>query len=206
MPVPSTIYLRDKNGGALGPLPLHALEVLYDARIVDEGTPVSTDGAAFHPLREIGDVLGRLKEVKELLVNGGDPWAAHRNEARAVVKNTAPAPAPNATVSAPPPKVSTPPPPRPSAPAPEPLDDETSPLQGMFEAATGKKTGKLDIKNDGQYMVLSYRDGKIVNVETNIDKYTLGTYLVDNNVCDQSAVKTGTARAPMMGPAVNEAS
>jgi len=73
--LPTSIFLRNRDGQALGPLPLQALEVLYDSRIVDETTPVSADGASFVPLGQAGPLFVRVQQVKEMAVNGQDPWA-----------------------------------------------------------------------------------------------------------------------------------
>lgn len=74
MPVPQQLYLRHTSGQPLGPLPLRAVEVLYDARVVDDGTPVSPDGTSFRPVRDWPEVLLRLMDVKEKADQGLDPW------------------------------------------------------------------------------------------------------------------------------------
>lgn len=73
--IPQQLYLRHSSGQPLGPIPLRSLEILFDARVVDEGTPVSPDGAAFRPVREWPEVLVRLLDVKEQADQGQDPWA-----------------------------------------------------------------------------------------------------------------------------------
>ncbi len=75
MVLPREVYLRQSDGAALGPLLTRDLEVLFDSRVVDEGTWVSGDGTAYKTLREWPELLARLLEVKEMLGIGGDPWA-----------------------------------------------------------------------------------------------------------------------------------
>ncbi|MEL7370464.1 MAG: J domain-containing protein [Myxococcota bacterium] len=51
-----------------------ALEVLFDARIVDENTPISTDGQGFRALGQWAGLMEHLIEVKDALGRGEDPW------------------------------------------------------------------------------------------------------------------------------------
>ena len=74
MTLPQQVFLRSTRGDPVGPLALTALEVLYDARIVDERTPLSINGQAYQALAEWPQVLDRLKEVKDALGRGEDPW------------------------------------------------------------------------------------------------------------------------------------
>lgn len=69
-----TVFLREKGGLPIGPLPLLALEVLFSVRVVDEETPVSLDGADFRPLAERPELLARLLSARERVVAGDNPW------------------------------------------------------------------------------------------------------------------------------------
>ena len=51
-----------------------ALEVLYDARIVDERTPVSADGHGFRVLGQWPDLLAHVMTIKDAVSRGEDPW------------------------------------------------------------------------------------------------------------------------------------
>src|SRR5262245_6458472 len=89
VPVPEQIYLRDREGESIGPLPRRALEVLFDSRVVDEGTPVSENGLTYKALRDFPELYARILEVKDLLVSGADPWtSAPSAPAAAVVAKT----------------------------------------------------------------------------------------------------------------------
>ena len=74
MTVPEQVFLRQSDGAPVGPFAFVALEVLYDARIVDERTPVSLDGNGFRTIGDWPDVLDRLQSVKTQLGRGEDPW------------------------------------------------------------------------------------------------------------------------------------
>lgn len=69
-----TVFLREKGGLPIGPLPLLALEVLFSVRVVDEATPVSLDGADFRPLAQRPELLSRLLGARERVVAGDNPW------------------------------------------------------------------------------------------------------------------------------------
>ena len=74
MTLPLELYLLHVQGTPLGPLPRKIVEVLYDSRVVDEGTPVSQDGTDFRPLGDWPALMSHLAEVKERLGRGEDPW------------------------------------------------------------------------------------------------------------------------------------
>lgn len=180
MSLPNAIFLKDRQGQSLGPIPLQALEVLYDARIVDDGTPVSADGANFVLLSETGPLLARVQQVKEMVVNGQDPWAQA------------------APVAAPPPIAASEPPPPSSPPVPPPPPG-ASVVRVMFDCARAKVTGRLVVAHPDGDITLSYSDGKVLAVDTTVAALGIGQFLIDRGVCDALAVRTGTDRAPMMG-------
>ena len=72
--LPAELYLLHVRGTPLGPLPRKTIEVLYDSRVVDEGTPVSKDGTDFRPLGDFEHLMSHLEEIKERLGRGEDPW------------------------------------------------------------------------------------------------------------------------------------
>ncbi len=74
MAIPDQVFFRQHDGSAIGPFALTALEVLYYERVVDERTPVSSDGYGFRTLGEWAEVLTHVMSVKEALVRGEDPW------------------------------------------------------------------------------------------------------------------------------------
>ena len=74
MPTPAQVFLRQADGAAIGPFPMTALEVLFDARIVDERTPISPDGHGYAALGDSVEIMQHLLTVKEALNRGEDPW------------------------------------------------------------------------------------------------------------------------------------
>lgn len=74
MSVADQVYLRDRKGGLLGPLEASTLEVLYCADVVDDKTPVSTDGRSFIPLERNPELIGRARSAREKLSEGAHPW------------------------------------------------------------------------------------------------------------------------------------
>ncbi|MEM7678383.1 MAG: J domain-containing protein, partial [Myxococcota bacterium] len=68
------VFFRQTDGKTVGPFAMTALEVLYDARIVDESTPISTDGQGFRALGQWAGLMEHLQEVKDALGQGEDPW------------------------------------------------------------------------------------------------------------------------------------
>lgn len=166
------IYLRDREGESIGPLPMRALEVLFDSRVVDEGTPVSENGVTYRALRDFPEVLARVLEVKDMLVRGEDPWSAPPPSARASTPSEV---AGTATI------------------------DISRPFVGMLRASLDKSTGVLTLANDQGETSLHYKDGKIVLVETTIATLSLAHYLVENNIATEGAVARAVERAPSMG-------
>lgn len=94
-----SVFLRQHDGAPVGPVTATALELLFDARIVDPSTPVSEDGSHFSPLGEHPALLARLETAKARASSGDDPWPevvlvqpeapvdleAHRSAARWVI-------------------------------------------------------------------------------------------------------------------------
>lgn len=166
MVLPREVYLRQSDGAALGPLLTRDLEVLYDSRLVDEGTWVSDDGTAYKTLREWPELLARLLEVKEMLGIGGDPWAGTEDLSSG----------PNLAA-----------------------DDETSLLRVILDLAVSKASGRLVLENDDGHLTVAFKDGNVATIDTTIPALTLERYLLDEKVCDATAIATGKERAPMMG-------
>ncbi|MFO0727197.1 MAG: DnaJ domain-containing protein [Myxococcota bacterium] len=70
----ASVFLRDKVGAPIGPVPFVALEVLFSVRVVDESTPISTDGAEFQPLAARPELIARLSAMRERVLAGQNPW------------------------------------------------------------------------------------------------------------------------------------
>jgi tetratricopeptide (TPR) repeat protein len=169
---------------------MRSLEVLFDARIIDEGTPISSDGQIFHPLGELTAVFTHLKAIKDQLNQGLDPWTkpvqpkAQSHDQQFVMDDIEPT-SPDRSLE----ELSN----------SESSFAETSPLRIMFANSVNKKTGTLASKLQDGMVYLYYRNGKIVDVATDIEKRELGDYLVRQRVCDASAIKVGHEKAPQMG-------
>lgn len=175
MALPAQVYLRHKDGESIGPLPLFALEVLFDARVVDEGTPVSHNGFTFKALRDLPEILLRVQDVKEQLGRGEDPWT---------------------TPLAPPPSIAEPA--TPTTPATNEREPKNA-LSAMLRAAAKKATGQLTMAAGTDRLTLTYKDGKIASIDSNVESLSLARYLVDSGTCTEAQIAQGVERAPMMG-------
>ncbi len=164
MALPAELFLRHVEGEAVGPLPLKAIEVLYDARVVDASTPISEDGDAFLALSQWPELYTHVEGVKDRLNRGEDVWSA---------------PAPAAVL---------------------PIDAEGGPLlRQLLKNAIGQVSGHLKLTSAEGDLTLTYKDGKIVGVETTIEGLSLAAYLQKESVCDEAAIERGLQRAPEMG-------
>jgi hypothetical protein len=173
------IYLRDREGESIGPLPVRALEVLFDARVVDDGTPLSEDGVMYRALRDFPELYARVIDVKEMLGRGEDPWAPPATPppvARAASRMADPSSAASAPAYA-----------------------SARPLGAMLRTAIGKESGLLSLSSDEGSLSLHYKDGKIVVIETDIEALGLAPYLVEMGVASKEAIARGEERAPAMG-------
>lgn len=175
------IYLRDREGESIGPLPLRALEVLYDARVVDDGTPLSEDGVMYRALRDFPELFARVLDVKDMLVRGEDPWAPIAPAAPAAHTRT-----PSRMAD-------------PASAASAPAYAAARPLGAMLRHAIAKDSGVLTLSTDEGSVSFHYKDGKIVVIETAIEALGLAPYLVEMGVANQAAIARGQERAPAMG-------
>jgi tetratricopeptide (TPR) repeat protein len=174
--LPGQVYLRHREGESIGPMPLRALEVLFDSRVVDEGTPISEDGVMFKALRDFPLILGRMVEVKELLGHGQDPWSDAASPRGASGARAAPAPR-------------------------SPLDavEAARPLRAMLVAAVDKATGRLTLRSDEGDLEIRYKEGKIVAIESTIEAFQLESYLQAHGIANAASLAQARERAPMMG-------
>jgi tetratricopeptide (TPR) repeat protein len=163
------------DGESIGPLPLRALEVLFDGRIIDEGTPVSEDGVMFRALRDFPMMLDRMMEVKEALQQGQDPWAAPVPQPSGQAKRPARGAATIESLEA------------------------AKPLKAMLNAALEKQTGRLALRSEEGDLEVLYKEGKIVALETSIEVFRLEHYLLASGVADDKAMRKAEERAPQMG-------
>ncbi len=68
------VYLRDRDGGSIGPVTREELELLYYARVVDDDTPVSSDGASFVALADEAALRTRVAAFRDAVTAGQRPW------------------------------------------------------------------------------------------------------------------------------------
>lgn len=167
MELPNEVFLRHSSGESVGPMPRKNFEVLYDNRVVDEGTPVSGDGASYKSLREWPELLARCLEVKEVLGEGGDPWAE--------------------------------PEPEPSGPTMAADDEEVPILRVILESAVKKVSGHLKLHASDGDVTLTFKDGTIAGIDTNIRELSMERFLLKEKLCDEKQIEQANERKPMMG-------
>ncbi|MBI4819409.1 MAG: DnaJ domain-containing protein [Deltaproteobacteria bacterium] len=190
-----TVFLQDRAGAPIGPISQRAFEALAAARIIDESTPVSKDGASFLPMGQYPDLKRRTLEVMKALMDEVDPWEGS--------KPAAPPPAPPAATPTPPPAAA----PRPRANSSfEAVSEQTegsaetaSVLRAIFTRAAARSKGQLIIASPDGQLDLRFIDGKIVVFDTNVPYLGLGPYLIFAKVCDAATIAKGTERAASMG-------
>jgi serine/threonine protein kinase/tetratricopeptide (TPR) repeat protein len=68
------VYLRARGGGAIGPFAREELDLLYCARVVDDDTPVSVDGASFGPIADEAALRTRVAAFRDAVTAGQRPW------------------------------------------------------------------------------------------------------------------------------------
>jgi len=74
------MYLRARGGGpAIGPVLLPQLELLYSTRVLDDTTPISSDGIAFDELSRWAKLRDHLGDFRQKVVDGGRPWENKRS-------------------------------------------------------------------------------------------------------------------------------
>lgn len=164
-----SLFLRGREGEAIGPLSPLAVEVLFATRVIEETTPVSTDGVSFTRFADI-PLFGRAQTARATLLEGGDPW---------------PRRSPSAISSA-------------AGPAAGPAEvrlDETSPLALLFRHAAKKARGRLVISSDEGQVLLDLLDGKVVAVDTTAERLGLGSYLIETGAVPMEALDEAVTAA-----------
>jgi tetratricopeptide (TPR) repeat protein len=161
--LPGELFLRHPSGDSIGPLPLRTIEVLYDARVLDESTPVSEDGDSFSSLGQWPELYSHVEDVKDRLGRGEKIWIA---------------PAHSASLAG----------------------DLGGPiLKQLLANAIGQVSGRLELASGEGDLTVTYKDGKIVAVDTELEELSLTNYLVSQGICDGAAIARAVQRAPEMG-------
>ncbi len=169
MALPERVFLRHNDGEAIGPVARTALEVLFDARIVDERTPVSGDGMTFTALAEWPELMRQVLDVKEALGRGEDPWST---DSQPSTPST-----PEATADIEPPNL----------------------IGSLVARAGAKATGSLVITTSEGHIEVDLKDGGVVGVDTTIPDLVLTEYLLDQGIVDADKLAVAAAHAPSVG-------
>ena len=167
MPLPDQFYLRQTDGSPVGPFVLTALEVLYDARVVDERTPISVDGQAYLALSEWPEVVQRLLSVKDALGRGEDPWPDQLPVASEML----------------------------------PTEDieGTNLIRMLVSKAGAHATGTLLMVAEAGEIQVDLKDGKVVDIRTEVPALVLSEYLLDRRLIDEDALARVEVNAPTVG-------
>ncbi len=160
-----SLFLRGREGDTIGPLSQLAVEVLFATRVIEESTPVSTDGVSFTRFADIPALFGRAQAARTTVLEGGDPW---RRGQSTISGGAAPA---------------------------EVRLDETSPLALLFRHAAKKSRGRLVIGGDEGQVVLDLLDGKVVAVDTTAERLGLGSYLIETGAVPIEALDEAVSAA-----------
>lgn len=148
-----TIFLRPKKGDLVGPLSTWALEILWDAQIIDETTPVSKDGIVFTPIIDHPPLVQHLRDIIIRLDRGEDLWPA-----------TIPVLASKTSASLHGHKI-------------------TSPiLRLLIRHARKRSSGILELNRDQGLVKILYRDGKIVTLEVEDQSLSFAQWLIDQGL------------------------
>ncbi|CAN0589823.1 unnamed protein product, partial [Laminaria digitata] len=76
---------------------------------------------------------------------------------------------------------------------------ESTMVGRMLRIAIRKQSGRLNLSNSEGSASISYKDGKVVAVETDLYGLDIAAYLTRNKILDDAAVEEGVAHAPNMG-------
>lgn len=185
MALPPQVFLRQTDGAAIGPLALTALEVLYDAHLVDEGTPISSDGQGYRSLGDWPGLVERMQTVKEALGRGEDPWPDELPEpppsSQARTSSASQDLAPSSSQDLPPPT-------------------RQKNLVGMLVTkAIDHATGIIQFGGEEGEIDVSVRDGKVVAVSTSIPRLVLSEHLMEAGLVDAAALAKAENNASAVG-------
>ena len=174
MSLPNALYLEGTNGKRVGPIALQWLEVLYDARVVDEDTPISLSGKTFRAVSEWPEILGRLEFVRKRLGEGDNPWSE--------------------TLTARPPEV--------SAQRVEKAVQaaaEARPLGVMTRLAAARADGRLTVERPASRIRILFRDGRISGLRVEDDELSLFSHLRRSKLVPEDALSQASARTEEFG-------
>lgn len=181
--LPSALYLKHTNGEAIGPLSMTAVEVLFDSRVVTAKTPISFDGDRFSAIDAWPEVLKRLESIKSKLNEGKKVWgkdaepdkSSEPKKSRYSFKEPAPSGERIARAS------------------------ESTVVGRMLRLAVQQRAGQLKLHASTGGIYLTYKDGKVISVATEIETLSIANFLVRTGALDEATVQEGLKQAPAMG-------
>jgi len=172
--LPSALYLQGANGKRVGPIALQWLEVLFDARVVDEDTPISLSGKTFRPVSDWPDIAARLVSVRTRLRGGENPWS----ETLAARPAEPSAQRVEAAVQA---------------------AEDARPLGVMMRLAAARADGRLTIQRPGSRVHVVLRDGRVVGLQVEDEELGLLAHLRRSKLVPEEALSQASAQAPDFG-------
>ncbi len=225
MALPSAVYLRATDGTTVGPLPTQWLELLFDAGVVTDHTPVSLNGQRWRAIGDWREMADRLHEVQAQIASGSNPWpivlskeAALEGDVRRALGRTPSAPVAYATASTEPARRAEPS--SSSIPIPERTADLSSPsmtidtaivpeeeaqnlegppLRAWVNLAIRKVTGTLTVEHETGPITLNLRGGRIATLDVKDPTLALAAYLVEAGVTTEAALQVAAAEVARKG-------
>ncbi|MEM1024675.1 MAG: DnaJ domain-containing protein [Myxococcota bacterium] len=175
MTLPRALYLRGSNGKRVGPIALQWLEVLFDARVVDENTPISLSGKAFRPISDWPEINRRLEDVRARLRAGDNPWSetlAARPAEESVQRVEQ---------------------------AVQEAGASARPLSVMIRLAVARGDGGLSVQRPGSRVAFTLRDGRITGLTVEDDELSLFSHLQRGKLVPPQSLSEAQARAADFG-------
>ena len=168
------IFLRHRSGTPLGPFTHWTLEILWDAHVIDESTPVSSDGVTFAPVGHRNDLLKHLQGIKEQLDNGDDPWPDSIQVMAPDGHNVKPQSSAQA------------------------LAPDASTISLLIAHALDRSNGRLELQTQAGVIGLQFREGKIVVVDVDDDALSFPAWLIEQNIAASSQIDAAKQLATNM--------
>ncbi len=155
---------------AVGPLELHDIEVLWDRRVIDATTPISTNGDDFNNLGAFAELYSHLEDIKVRLNEGEEVWSAPSAPASGASETADLLAAGAETV-----------------------------IRAWLVAARDQVSGRLTAARDEGDIRVDLREGAVAAVATDDPELDLGAFLVSSGRVDQATLDTALGEAPNFG-------
>jgi tetratricopeptide (TPR) repeat protein len=171
--LPGAWFLRATDGNRVGPLALQWLEILFDARMIDERTPVSDRGRTFRPVEDWPALARHLASTKERVAGGHERWDVF-------------APAPEL-----------------EGPSTSDLktlaEDETALLSRLLRLAVLRTDCVLSVRTSRGPIELHFRDGKVIAIDASRSELNLQAYLLRTKMVSSAAMAEAASKAGVYG-------